>query len=121
MQNNLKNNLTVHNKFELTLKDAKTGRVKQVAYAENIVVDQFYGFLAHDNGNKSSMFQYLAIGTGQGTPATTDTALFKHMGRIKYTSYSRNLAYPTSTMAIDFEFPATSSYVGDITEVGLER
>lgn len=69
--------VALHNKFEATLVD-KEGRVKQRAIAENVVLNSWYTAM-NTAGTTPKMFGII-IGTGTGTPAITDTALFQRLG-----------------------------------------
>lgn len=63
----------------------------------------------------------LSIGSGSGTPATTDTKLFTHLWNIAASSISNvvNIGDDGARMTLTYIVPATSSYVATITEVGL--
>ena len=106
----------IHNKYELTLL-GPDGELKQKAYAYNVVVNNYWSTVA--NTTFRSMLALLAIGTGTGTPAVTDTGLFNQLTYAPVTDKSSTIAYPTSTYQGSATFEASSSYVGTITEVGL--
>lgn len=71
----IKQKAKIHNKFHLVLTDAKTGRVKQEAWAYNILLNRFFGA----NGTSGSIFHpyyssvryfgtvFSAIRVGSGT------------------------------------------------------
>lgn len=63
----------------------------------------------------------LSIGSGSGTPATTDTKLFNHLWNIAASSISQvqNIGDDGARMTLTYVVPATASYVATITEVGL--
>lgn len=69
--------VALHNKFEATLVD-KEGKVKQRAVAENVVLNSWY--TAMNTANTTTRMNGIIIGTGTGTPAITDTALFQRLG-----------------------------------------
>jgi len=77
---------SMHNKYHLILTDSKTGAVKSEAVAYNIVCDQYYENL---NMKLVQSYQYtisdIAVGTGTGTPAVTDTGLFNMISRKGFT------------------------------------
>ena len=86
----------VHNKFELELTDARTGEVKQKAYGYNLVLNQYFNFLANFNQNCDFCpLSRIALGTGSATPAVTDTdfrqRVYKAATLVEYVR-----AYPTS-------------------------
>lgn len=117
---NLRMNISVHNKFEFTLLDEE-GRVKQKAYAYNIVLNNFWAAINASYGLGShSMFSHIGIGTGTGTPAATDTSLFTELTKVQIgDNRVITKAYPMSTGVFTATFIATPTYVGTITEVGL--
>ena len=69
--------VALHNRFEATLVD-KEGKVKQRATAENVVLNRWYESM--NTANKNLQITGIIIGTGTGTPAITDTDLFKKLG-----------------------------------------
>jgi len=111
-------NLNVHNKFELTLID-KDGKVKQKAYAYNVVLDKFWYALLYISKGQVQFGYQIGIGTGSGTPAATDTALFTELVKASCSVQSSTKEYPTSTFIYQATFPASATYVGTITEVGM--
>lgn len=71
----------MHNEFHAVLTDAKTGKVKAEANAYNVVLNRYYTRLEAENGG----IHGIELGTGTGTPAATDTALFNRLGRYSVT------------------------------------
>jgi len=71
MKETLKANL--HNRFDIEVRDAFTGELKQRAYAENIILDQAWATIISTAG---SWFTKIYVGTGTGTLAATRNALF---------------------------------------------
>jgi hypothetical protein len=63
---------------------------------------------------------YIAIGTGTGTPAITDTALFSHLTRKAVTTLETVYEYPTSHTTKQIKLEATECNGKNITEVALE-
>lgn len=66
----------LHNRFDVEVINASTGEVKQRAVGYNVILNQFWT-RAFNNQTTWSHIQY---GTGTGTPASTDTALFSYLG-----------------------------------------
>lgn len=130
MQSNM--GLSIHNKFELTLTDAKTGELKQTAYAENIVCNTFLNYCVMGrriaptpSGYRSIHpgMEALVLGTGTGTPAVTDSYMFQiiaaYMGLRKNSKWVR-----TRINENTFSYTATveadeNTANGDLTEIGL--
>jgi len=63
----------VHNRFDIEVRDAKTGELKQRAYAENIILTAFWAKLLQYD---SAYFNYIHLGSGSGTLAASRTSLF---------------------------------------------
>lgn len=118
----LKQNVKVHNKFEITVCDAKTGKEKQKAYAYNVVLDNFFQLrLKQRSGNVfHQAMNTIAIGTGTGTPSITDTDLFKPLTRRTATKVDEHYEYPTSYITKQIKINADECNGETFTEVGLE-
>lgn len=121
----LKQNVKLHNKFEITVCDAKTGKEKQKAYAYNVVLDNFFKMrlrqLDGDNqaGYRNSM-AYIGVGTGTGTPAATDTGLFTTLLHRSANLVEQHYEYPTSYITRQIKINADEYNGQTFTEVGLE-
>lgn len=61
----------LHNKFEIVVTDAKTGKVKRTAKAENIILNKLWNSYFMDYRK----FNYIHFGSGSTTPVATDTSL----------------------------------------------
>jgi hypothetical protein len=108
-------NVKFHNRFDIEVRDAKTGDLKQRAKAENIVLDSMYTRLCAF----SNYFVNIHFGIGTGIPTPDGTALFSHLGTKTAITEEILKSYPTSkwTRYIQLE---PSEYVGStITEVGI--
>lgn len=69
-------NAKIHNRFDVEVIDAVTGKIKQRAQAENVICNQLWARLL----TPAAYFNYIHYGTGTGTPAVTDTSLFTFLG-----------------------------------------
>ncbi len=67
---------TIHNRFDIEVRDSITGELKQSAQAFNIVLDQMYTRLC----NLTTFFVNIHFGTGTGTLAPARTTLFTYLG-----------------------------------------
>lgn len=72
---NVKLNASIHNRFDIEVVDAKTGKVKQKAQAFNVICDNLWNRLL----NGDSYFEYIHYGSGTGVPSSGDTALFGYI------------------------------------------
>lgn len=67
--------LKLHNRFDFEVRDSVTGELKQLAYAENIILDQYWTRIF----TPGSLASYIHIGTGTGTPSASRTSLFTYL------------------------------------------
>lgn len=118
----VKEKVLLHNKFEIEVVDAATGELKQKAYAYNVIVNYYFSsrLTGSPLGVSADLLRYIALGTGTGTPAITDTALFTHLTRKAVTTLETVYEYPTSHTTKQIKLEATECNGSNITEVGLE-
>lgn len=108
-------NASIHNRFDIYVRDVKTNEIIQKAQAENIVLNRIYTNLC----NFSAYFNNICFGTGTGTPAVGDTTLFTYLGYKAATTYSLVRSSPTSTWIRSIRL-AEDEYNGStLTEVGI--
>ena len=108
-----------HNKFDIVLKSAVTGEIKQQTTAYNVVLDRYYDRLksmAHPWTDGVS----ICVGTGTGTPTSTDTDLFSFLdiggaARGNVVSVQNHKKY-SNTLTVTFSETQAN---GVITEVGI--
>lgn len=67
-------NVGLHNRFDIEV--IRNGEVVQRVQAENIILNALWGRLL----TPATYFNYIAFGSGTGTPAAADTSLFTHLG-----------------------------------------
>ena len=120
---NIKQTAKLHNKFEIKVVNKDTGEIRQTAYAYNVVTDNYFkmrfGMLSSDISMTSSL-SYIGVGTGSGTPAITDTALFTSLLHRSATTLETHYEYPTSYVTRQIKINADECNGQNITEVGLE-
>lgn len=123
MQTGLKFNF--NNNYHVELIDTKTDKVKQSGDFHNIVVNNFKSFLAGKSNvlKWCNIFTLLVVGSGTTPPAITDTSLANELW-----STAPSVTMPTTWVddytirkTVQFTFPANTSYVGTVTEVGLKN
>ncbi len=109
--------VSIHNKFDILVKDAKTNEVIQRGQAENIVLDTIYTRLL----NYSTYFVNICFGGGTGTPSPDRTTLFNYIGYKAASTEELIRAYPTSKWIRKIRL-GTEEYNGNtITEVGISH
>ena len=114
----LKGELKLNANVKATLRDAKTGRIKEVSLYHNVVPTIGRTAIANamtDTGpSPGALVTYCEVGTGITTPATSDIALTTPLFRATVASRSNdgNIAYVTGF------FPSTEAN-GNLKEAGL--
>jgi hypothetical protein len=118
----IKEKAVLHNRFDIKVVDAKTGKVKQTAVGFNVITNYYFNsrLTASPLSKTTDLFRYIAIGTGTGTPKVTDTALFSHLIRKGVVTLETVYEYPTSHTTKQIKLEATECNGSTITEVALE-
>lgn len=82
-----KEKIGVKGVWEITTFDVNTGEIKEKEIKENMIVNTGLERLAKLlNGVSTVYFDYIAIGSGNTTPAETDTALESELSRLQATT-----------------------------------
>lgn len=117
MKSNIK--IGYKNNYHFELIDAITGKIKQSADVHNICLNNFGSFFDH-TPYVGNILHSLGLGSGTTTPQKSNTALDKYLWGVIGTdrSYAWVDDY-TFRGTATFTFPATSAYVGTVTEAGL--
>lgn len=121
----MKENMILHNRFDVTVMDATTGEVKQKAVGYNVITNQFFTYRLGDQKRViadyrlKDLFNCIGVGTGQGVPAVTDTSLFDFLKRKLSTTVQEHYAYPTSYRTTQIKLEANECIGEHITEVGI--
>ena len=110
---------SIHNRFDIEVVDAATGRVKQRAQAENVICNQLWTRLLVP----AAFFNYIHYGTGSGTPAATDTSLFAFLGYGAPTTaedvYTAEVASGYVSLTRKIQLSETQVVGSTLTEVGI--
>lgn len=107
-------NASIHNKFEIEVRDAATNEIKQRARAFNVVCDNLWS-------NLSSYFNYIVYSNGSGTPSSSDKTVFGTWYGASASNHelvndlARGVSYRTRKITLS----ETTSVGVTITEVGL--
>ena len=107
----------LHNRFDVRVVDTASGKVKQTAVGFNVITNYYFNsrLTASPLSKTTDLFRYIAVGTGTGTPAVTDTALFTHLTRKAVTTLDTVYEYPTSYTAKQIKLEATECNGSTIT------
>lgn len=110
---------TIHNKFDIEVIDATTGKIKEKAEAYNCICDQLWPRLL----NGSGYFNYIFFGKGTGTPQPSDTSLFDRLGYKSVNAAGEKWNYDFENGVVSVRRKAViqeNEYVDKtITEVGI--
>ena len=102
--------------YTITVK--RHGKVIQEENFHNLFTTGFISRLIVD----VNYFNYCQLGSGSTTPSSSDTALASWLWGVAYSTYaidSTSADKLSRTWKYTYVFPASSSYVGTIREVGL--
>ena len=114
-------NASIHNRFDVEVVDAATSKVRQRAQAENVLCN---GFWDGSLGNGYAL-SYIAYGSGNGTPAATDTKLFSLISKVAPSSSNDVFLDDTTnsvyTIKRKIVLSETTSVGCTITEVGYHN
>lgn len=114
----IKINELMHNTYTFRLINALTGELKQKIQTTNIITNNFWFW---NLGNVMRVyFRGLWFGNGEGTPQATDNSLFStlwYYGGFTLKEVKKENNYRVMRLAMTV--PASTSYVGNITEIGL--
>lgn len=102
--------------YTITVK--RHGKITQEENFHNLITA---GFVSRLIGN-IDYFQYCQLGSGSTAPSSSDTALASRLWSVEYSTYaidSTSADALSRTWVYTYVFPANSSYVGTIREVGL--
>lgn len=75
----IKNKIGIHNRFDVEVIDAKTGKVKQKAVGYNVICNNLWSRML----SRQLYNRYIHYGSGTGTPSASDTSLFHFVGYIE--------------------------------------
>lgn len=102
--------------YTITVK--RRGKVIQEENFHNLFTT---GFVSRLIGNVD-YFNYCQLGSGSAAPSSSDTALASRLWGVAYSTYAldgTSADWLSRTWKYTYLFPANSSYVGTIREVGL--
>ena len=76
-------NTSIHNRFDIEVIDSRTGKVRQRAQAENIILNQLWEYFY----SSDKYFSYIHYGSGTVTPEVTDISLTEPIGYAQCNGY----------------------------------
>ena len=116
----LKQKVSIHNRFDIEVVDARTGKVKQTAQAENVITNSLYTALLN-NESTNLYFKRIFWGSGTGTPSASDTTLFTEEGNLEAVDNGYNVDYATKVAQCTrkIQLDEQTSVGVEISEVGI--
>ena len=112
--------ICVHNRFDIEVRDKNTGELKQTAVGFNVITDKYFEAMLYAYQRyEHKLLQYIAFGRGTGTPAASDTALFSKIDDVSADTIETVYAYPTSHITKQIILDADHYNGETITEVGF--
>ena len=115
---NFKTDITTN--YNVKLIDDKSGTVKKEVNTHNVFCTNFWKPTIDYWHRASGRFAFqIHVGSGTGTPSESDTALFNALWRVDATESYEIINSTTLRATAVSEFPATSSYVGTVTELAV--
>lgn len=115
--NNLDVKASIHNRFDIEVVDAVTGKVKQTAQALNVICDNLWTRLF----TPTTYFNYIFYGGGTGTPSASDNSLFSHIGYGQMTNVTYGIDYATGVYYRkgSIQLAAATAAGETLSEVGI--
>lgn len=120
---NINVGIKLHNRFDIEVKDTRTGEIVQRAQAENIVLNSMFDWLMNTGSNTTYVYAYsrIAYGSGTGAVSATRTSLFNKIGLKTKTvvEFVHNQSPTPSYCKSKIVIPPEDNVGATITEVGL--
>ena len=108
----------IHNRFDIEVIDANTGKIKQKAEALNTICDNLWTWIFSEGGR---YFRYIQYGTGSGVPSSSDKSLFSFLGYKQAEKVSDGISRGSGVYTLKRKITlSTTEAVGKtLTEVGI--
>ena len=108
-------NVSIHNKFDIEVRDFITGELKQEVTAYNIVLNAMWSRLV----NLTAYFTNIHFGTGSGSLDPTRTSLFSWLGQKSATNTEVIKELPVSSWRRQIVLKPEEFVGQNLTEVGI--
>lgn len=110
----------IHNRFDIEVVDAETGKVKQRAQAFNVVCNSYFNTILSGG---TAAFAGVQYGTGSGTPSASDVSLFAYSGYIALSNpaYSYDASSKVGRLTGTFQLGVSAAVGVTLTEVGCAK
>lgn len=107
--------VNLHNRFDIEVKDIRTGKIRQRAQAFNIILNQMWVRLC----NGTEWFRAIAFGSGTGTLDVARTDLFNRISQKAATIVEQIVADPVSSIKKSIILNPAEFVDSTITEIGI--
>lgn len=111
-------NTSIHNRFDIEVIDSRTGKIRQRAQAQNIILDQLWDMLL----TPAAYFSFIHYGSGTATPKGSDTSLTEYIGYLQSflsTETGENLNERYFWCRRKTQLPETEAIGKKISEIGI--
>ena len=113
---NFNASVKLHNKFEMYVKDIRTGRERLVGTAYNMVLNAMWTQIISD---RRSPFDYICYGRGTGELTPDRTALFSQIAQVSSTRVEEVYSSDSGYIKEKIELSPSTAVGETITEVGI--
>lgn len=108
----------IHNRFDIEVIDAETGKIKQKVQAFNVICNTYF------SNASNTLINRIMYGSGNGTPSSNDTALFSYVGEKKVNTDALTVDYSQQAQGIfklvfSCRLETTDAVGVNLSEVGL--
>ncbi|MHB1453373.1 MAG: hypothetical protein ACYCYM_05385 [Saccharofermentanales bacterium] len=113
---NFNASVKLHNKFEVYVKDIRTGKERHIGTAYNMVLNAMWTQIISD---RRSPFDYICYGRGTGELSPTRTSLFSQIAQVSSTRVEEVYSSDSGYIKEKIELSPSTAVGETITEVGI--
>lgn len=113
---NFNASVKLHNKFEVYIKDIRTGKERLIGTAYNMVLSAMWTQIISD---RRSPFDYICYGRGTGELSPTRTSLFSQIAQVSSTRVEEVYSNDSGYIKEKIELSPSTAVGETITEVGI--
>lgn len=113
---NFNASVKLHNKFEVYIKDIRTGKERLIGTAYNMVLSAMWTQIISD---RRSPFDYICYGRGTGELSPTRTSLFSQIAQVSSTRVEEVYSSDSGYIKEKIELSPSTAVGETITEVGI--
>ena len=114
---NFNASVKLHNKFEVYVKDIRTGKERHIGTSYNMVLSAMWTQIISD---RRSPFDYICYGRGTGDLSPTRTSLFSQIAQVSSTRVEEVYSSDSGYIKEKIELSPSTAVGETITEVGIK-